>query len=326
MPVYNSDPFLAEAIESLLNQSFREFELIILDDCSTDSSMEVAASYKDARIRIELSSSKQGQANLLNKGIQLARYEFIAIAHSDDINMPQRLEHQINFLQNNPSTGVVGTFMRSFGEGLQETLMPLPQSPAEVAGGLLFYCSIAHPSVMLRRSLLQETSNWYKQEFVPCEDYELWTRLVPHTQLCNIAYFDVHYRMHANQISQRRKELTVSLDKQVQENYFQQEFPFLQKEDKQLFDKMFYLDAATRIDRKFIYRISEIQKALIHSQQKDHFWTVWIMERMKKLLMNSSNYSFGAGLYALIKNAGSRRLMTTRQKLTVLYRSFFKFS
>jgi len=114
MPVYNTEKFVAEAIESILAQTFTDFEIIIIDDCSTDKSWQIIQDFseKDQRIVTIQNSENQGLARSLNKGLKIAKGQFIARMDADDISMPQRFEIQLDFLKNHPDVGVVGSTVK----------------------------------------------------------------------------------------------------------------------------------------------------------------------------------------------------------------------
>ena len=192
IPVYNTEKYVGEAIESILAQTFTDFELIIVDDGSSDGSPEIIREYEghDARIRVIRFARNAGEWKARSAGLAAARGEFIAWQDSDDISLPERLEKQARFLQANPDTGAVGVYARVVTEDLQPTYDREP--PAGHAEIILnhyvgvFTAAFVHASMMLRRNLLLEAGD-YDESLRYGADCDLLTRLLGRTRFANIA-------------------------------------------------------------------------------------------------------------------------------------------
>jgi len=188
MPAYNGEPYLIEAIESILNQTLTDFELVIIDDGSTDATWSILQEYaaQDRRIVLERNANNLGLIKTLNKGLSLVRGNFIARMDADDISLPERLEAQLNFLEQYPKVGLVGTAyyrMNSRGE------YKLRQPPLDYTGlrwQLLFGTPMCHAATMFRRQLYDIGELTYK-DFPHIEDYDLYARLFRCTQAANLA-------------------------------------------------------------------------------------------------------------------------------------------
>lgn len=180
MAVYNGERFLAEAVDSILNQTFRDFEFIIIDDGSTDSTPAMLAEYaaRDPRIRI-LSQENRGLIASLNRGCREARGELIARMDADDISLPSRFEKQVAYLDAHPEVGVVSCWMGRIDEEGGDLGMgwEVPTRPGEIGWGLLFGSCVVHAAAMIRRGLMNEADG-YRPEALHVEDYDLWLRLV----------------------------------------------------------------------------------------------------------------------------------------------------
>ena len=200
MPVYNGCLYLHEAISSVLDQSFTDFELLVVDDGSTDDSVRVIQSFQDSRIRLLHNEKNYGLITTLNIGIENSQGCYIARMDSDDISLPDRLDRQVSFMENNPQISVCGSWVRTIGERPGEVWNYM-QNSDEIKCGLLFQNQLAHPSVIMRRSILENTSLRYDAVFKHVEDYQLWVALAKDTLLSNIPEVLVEYRIHANQVS-----------------------------------------------------------------------------------------------------------------------------
>ena len=202
MPVYNSEKFILESVTSVLNQTFIDFELIIIDDCSTDATLSKIKSISDPRILLIEKTKNSGYTDSLNHGISIAKGTFIARMDGDDICMPERFEKQVDFLNSNPEVILCGTFIQFIGS---DKILQHPVSHDDIKIKLCFGTSFCHPSIMTRKEVLLE--NNYDKNFEPAEDYELWARLVFKGKLANIDAVLLQYREHSNQISIKNASL-----------------------------------------------------------------------------------------------------------------------
>ena len=201
MPVYNGKKYLEEVIKSILNQTFRDFEFLIIDDGSTDNSVEIMGLFNDARIRIERNKTNLGLIKTLNKGFGLSKGKYIARMDCDDISLPKRLSVQVNFMEKHPEIGVCGSWIKVIG--LKKFINKYFQKHEELKANLLFSTSFAHPSVIIRKELIDKYNLEYDEQYKHAEDYELWSRMVGHTNMANINKVLFHYRMHPTSISKK---------------------------------------------------------------------------------------------------------------------------
>lgn len=206
MPVFNADKYLAEAIESILNQTFVDFEFIILNDKSTDSSLKIIREYekKDSRILVIDKELNVGPALLRNQGIDIAKGEFIVLMDADDVSMPTRFEKQLDVFENNSEIGVCGTWFTLFGSQIKSTLIKHAEFHEELKVKFLVDSCIGNPTVMIRKMALNNER--FSPFFVPIEDYELWSRLVHKTKFYNIQESLLNYRWHNSNISQTKRK------------------------------------------------------------------------------------------------------------------------
>lgn len=187
LPVYNGAPYLTEAIDSVLSQTFRNFELIIIDDGSSDDSAAVISSYKDRRIRF-IQQDNQGLSATLNILISLAKGTYIARQDQDDISMPDRFSKQVAFLEAHPDCGMVGTWA-SIWEGTNPTdrVHQHPPDSLQLKFELLFDNPFVHSSMMIRKTAFEEVGGYSIDENrQPPEDYELWSRIARKFRVANI--------------------------------------------------------------------------------------------------------------------------------------------
>lgn len=199
MPVYNGEKYLREAIDSILNQTFKDFELLLINDASTDNSEEIINSYNDSRIIYIKNEQNLGLIKTLNKGLDLAKGEFIARMDADDISSPERFAKQIALFESNPEIGVCGTWFTLFRENHEDKIIKHPEHNDSIKIGLLTSCFIGHPTVMMRKKAIENYR--YDVNYQAAEDFELWTRLVRVIKFYNIQESLLKYRFHASNMS-----------------------------------------------------------------------------------------------------------------------------
>lgn len=199
MPVYNGENYLRNAIESILGQKFTDLELLIINDGSTDTSVAIIQSFRDSRIRLVHNVTNEGLVASLNRGLTLARGEYIARMDQDDISMPVRLTKQVRFMDNNPHIGVCGSWVRYISKA-NHNVWKLPERSEEIRCYLFNAVGVAHPSIILRRQLFIELGLFYNPDFQYIEDYELWGRAIQHMEFANIQEVLLNYRISPGQI------------------------------------------------------------------------------------------------------------------------------
>ena len=202
MPVYNTAKYLNEAIDSILEQTFKDFEFIIIDDCSTDGSKDIIKSYNDERIILLENETNLGIVYSLNYAISLANGKYIARMDSDDISEINRLEKQVSFMENNEDIILCGTWFKGIGN---DKLYVYPESHDEIIVKMLSYCAIGHPTVFIRNSILKHYNLKYDILMEYAEDYDLWSRLSTIGKLANLPEVLLQYRIHDNQVSKQKK-------------------------------------------------------------------------------------------------------------------------
>ena len=202
LPVYNAAMHLKEAIDSILTQTYTNFEFLILNDGSTDNSAAIIDSYTDKRIRKINNPTNQGLIFTLNKGMAESQGKYIARMDADDISLPERFEKQVDFLEKHGEVGICSCDYFQFNDN-KKWLSKSFSNHDEVLTHLLFNCSIAHPTLMLRKSVLQKQSLLYDSNYPHAEDYELWSRLVFKCSISSVNENLFMYRVHSNQITSK---------------------------------------------------------------------------------------------------------------------------
>lgn len=218
LPVYNGEEHLAVAVDSVLAQSFLDFELIIIDDGSTDGSLRILQEYqkRDKRIRL-VSRENRDLATTLNDSIDIARGEWVARMDQDDIALPQRLERQLQWLDKT-GADVAGSWVKCFGSWDQR-ITRVYQTDQAIKMDMLFKSPFVHPSVMMRTALIKQLR--YDKSAEKAEDYDLWTRAAQSGWvMSNVPEVLLLYRKHASQISTKSSIRQQGVCEEVQKRYW----------------------------------------------------------------------------------------------------------
>ncbi len=202
LTVYNGEAFLAETIKSILDQTYKDFKFLILDNASTDSSREVVKSFDDPRIQLIALPENIGQVAALNKGMDAIDTPLTARIDADDVCLPRRFQRQVEYMDSHPETGVCGTYAVAF-EGNKESRWQWPCDSEEIKVQLLFECCIGHPTVVMRTDMFNKYELRYDDTLGHSEDWDLWQRASKHFKTANIPEYLLRYRLHEKNESKR---------------------------------------------------------------------------------------------------------------------------
>jgi glycosyltransferase involved in cell wall biosynthesis len=213
MPVYNVASFIKEAIESVLNQSYSDFELLIIDDASTDDTINQIKTFSDSRIKLIKKPKNLGLIDSLNLGVKLAKGQYIARMDGDDISTPDRFQKQLEVLINNTEIKACGCWLQRFGN--HGKIIKHKEFHEEIVAELLMQCSMSLGSVMFEKNALESYSFDENKKHV--EDYDFWSRISWICKLYNIQEVLYHYRSHDTQVTklyydiQRKGDIDIKL-------------------------------------------------------------------------------------------------------------------
>lgn len=200
MTVYNGEKYLNEAIDGILNQTFRDFEFLIVNDGSTDGSRDIIKSYKDPRINLVDNERNIGLTASLNRGLRLAGGEYIARQDADDISLPERLENQVSILERNREIALLGSWYLEIDEnGIPLREYKLPCEPLQISWDSIFYCSFS--TVVFRRESILKNVGFYDESFRYAQDWELYSKIARTHTVVNIGEYLVKYRLHSRSMT-----------------------------------------------------------------------------------------------------------------------------
>ncbi|MVO10077.1 glycosyltransferase [Flavobacterium sp. TP390] len=201
MPIYNAENFLEETIDSILNQTYTNWELLAINDNSNDGSLAILETYqkRDARIKVFSFDQNQKPAIVRNFGISKATGDFIGFIDADDICFHDRLEVQVNFFKTNSNVDLCGGFWLRFGKNVDYEQAYIKETNEELKLAFIYENYIGNSTVLARKKVFSTAV--FNPDFVPMEDYELWTRIIMKHKLYNIQKPLIKYRLHDNNIS-----------------------------------------------------------------------------------------------------------------------------
>ncbi len=222
MPLYNAEKFVAESIESILGQTFQDFELIIINDCSTDNSWEVACSYakQDSRIHLLQNETNQGAADTRNRGLDIAQGDFITFMDADDLIAAERFERLLAYFNQHPEVDLCGTYYAIFHNNKASAqLVRTPISHEQIVVGMLFGCPFA-PTVMMRSEAFRCSGVRFQKSMA--EDFLFWVELSGHMRMANLPECLSFYRRWDGQISTRAEDAQTASAQEILRNYLHQ--------------------------------------------------------------------------------------------------------
>jgi glycosyltransferase involved in cell wall biosynthesis len=207
MTVYNGEKFLYEAIESILNQTYKEFELLIIDDGSKDGSVEIVKSFTDSRIKLLVNEINRGQSYSRNWGIRESKGSYIAIMDADDVMYPNRLERQMSYLKQTNASICFSWADIIEENGKRVKLKSQISDPLLISAKLIFECPLVHPTAMWVKSKFIEKNLWYDEEYTYAQDMELWNRVKRYFKIFVIDETLIKFRFaNRNSISFQKTE------------------------------------------------------------------------------------------------------------------------
>lgn len=256
MPVYNGEKYLNEAIDSILNQTFTDFEFLIINDGSIDNSEEIILSYKDPRIVYIKNEQNIKLISTLNKGLELSKGKYIVRIDADDIAIDNRLQEQVKFMDANPNISVCGSNVIMMLPDGNDINVNYPQNDDDIRLRMLQDSPFAHPAVIIRKSVLITESLKYNHNYLHIEDYQLWFKLSLNNTLHNLNITLLKYRVHNSQISHVHRADQLELNSKLLSEIFSIIIPNSNNNDHKLLQHFFAYTLHKKWEGKSILRIS----------------------------------------------------------------------
>lgn len=219
MPIFNPGQYLGEAIESILTQTFRDFDLLIINDGSTDRSADIVKKYADKRIKFVNNRKHRGLVSVLNQGLSLIHSEYLVRMDGDDISLPSRIKKQVNFMDTHPEIDICGTWFEVFWSATKRRIFTRPSDPKACKAMLLFLDPVCHATTIMRMVKLKKYHLKFDPSFKHLEDYEFFNRVSQQLNFSNISEVLYLYRYHDKRTGKLYKREQNNQMKRVQEIY-----------------------------------------------------------------------------------------------------------
>jgi len=335
MPVYNGEPYLRESITSILGQSYINFEFLIIDDGSTDDSLDIIRSFGDKRIRVITNEANIGIVESLNKGISSSIGKYIVRMDCDDVSLPTRIGKLVSYMESNPNIGVCGSWIKLIGADKKD-IWRYPSGTSATHARMLFEDSLAHPSVIIRKQLLIDNSLHYSSDYPHAEDYGLWTEIIRYSQLNNIQEVLLLYRVHDRSIGRtynkvqnksankirvgQLKELGIELDKyNVELHHSISSYKFLPTRfyvinAKHWLEQLFYANNNSHFYPDYAFRIELAQRWWLICRNAISLGPWIVITFLMSPLSKYADMSFLQKIIFLIKSILKWKNILTSQK------------
>ena len=288
MSVYNGDPYLHEAIESIINQTFTDFEFIIINDGSTDKTSRIIKEYlqKDSRI-VLIEQENMGLTKSLNKGIYYSKGKYIARQDVDDISLPNRLSKQIDFLENNNNIVMVGSYSYLFEENKKiiHSNNSIATNSIDLKKKLPHENQFNHGSVLFHKRTIKNIGG-YREQFKYCQDYDLWLRVIHNYDVSNMTSYLYKQRLNLQSISFQKFEQQNQFKRLAQKYYYQRirnDFDDLDKGDLEEIQNVINIqyDNNVIIKANYYFQIGVIMLAMNRKKKARHNFILSIKMRLK---------------------------------------------
>jgi glycosyltransferase involved in cell wall biosynthesis len=298
LPVYNAEKYIEEAINSILEQTYQNFELIIINDGSNDASLNVINRYKNNNKVKIVTQENMGLIFTLNKGIDLAKGQYIARMDADDIAHPERFEKQLSLFGSNPNLGVCSASTENFGAETDITIRSADNDTLKAT--LLFWPPFAHPAAMIKRSVLIDNNIYYREEFKHCEDFDLWSQLALYCQFSNVTDVMLKYRVHPDQVTNSFSDVVLNSHFRICQRNLLEKGIELEKRD-------FLAFLGKEKHPEGFRRLIFIYKQIIKANEKEGFYSnEALMAVISKNLSSQSVDFYGlSGFFMIWKAFGS---------------------
>jgi len=281
MSVYNSEEWINYSVKSILNQTYKNIELIVIDDCSTDNTKTILESYNDSRIKLVLNNKNMGLTNNLNHALFLCKGKYVARMDADDIAYENRIEKQVYFLETHEEIDVLGTQIKVFGKS--NSKIKYPSKHLDIVAAMCFYNPIAHPSVIMRFDT-RKNLFLYDISIKKAQDYDLWCKLSNKIKFANLKKTLLKYRVHSSQISSNNQS-------EQNEYSFKIRMKYLTNHGLSTDNvmKLFNIESNNQIDLTILYEYTLILSQLQNFEKKSLIKQI-TAQKLKLIISSNNSY------------------------------------
>lgn len=315
MPVYNGAGYLREAMDSIFAQTYTDFEFLVVNDGSTDSSAAILESYSDPRLRVIHKQQNQGLIATLNEGLDACSGEYIVRMDADDISLPDRIERQVAFLDERPEVGLCGSWFEDFGPGIPGRIIRYSTSDTEIRIRHLYQTHIAHPTAILRKSLLEKFNLRFDPLYVHGEDYHFWVCMSRHCKMSNLPEVLVRKRDHPANVSNRYAEIQRNTCNRVKRLQFAEMGVEIDAEEAEMYSR--FANTEWNFREEEMPDLVNLLHRIESANQKSRFidpiaFTSYLAAKWFHLCLN--NAGWGRQRMSIFKSLSFRKVYPARMK------------
>ena len=305
MPVYNGEKFLREAIDSILNQTFKDFEFLIINDASTDTTEDIILSYTDPRIKYIKNETNIKVTATLNRGLKLIKTKYIARMDADDISLPHRIATQVALMENREDITLCGSGRLTFKsdmEGTEEEVKTICDEKQLLIHSL-FNTSISHPSIMMRTSVLQKYKIIYNEDYIYAQDKAMWLELSQYGTIYNIKEPLIKYRLHSDQVTNKHEAISRQNSVKITQNALRK--LGVKIDDNELFALMLLCYPQSCIKLKNFFTADRIAHRILRILKLNHnfdfkYLKSYLVNRLTRIVVYSSSTGYPILFFILL--------------------------
>lgn len=279
LPVFNAQDFLIDAVQSVLDQTFSDFELLLIEDGSTDNSLKILKQIKDDRVRLIEHKENQGLVSTLNEGIRESKGEYIIRMDADDVCKLNRFELQVEFMDARPDVGISGSWLEIMGHNGEKIWRSLTDSD-EIKAHLIFMPNLFHPTVIIRRKLLIDNNLYYREGNLLNEDYDLWIRMIQYCEFGNIPKPLLQYRQHEINMETKRKATQTYYANIIRVELFKNIGIVPSSDEIHLHTKVVYRQLVNKEQRNFLGLLERWFEKILNANKKTGIFNTSALQRV----------------------------------------------
>ena len=323
MPVFNGEKYLREAIESILQQTFTNFELLIINDGSTDKSEEIILSYDDKRIKYLKNEKNLRLIATLNKGFELATGKYVVRADADDINYLNRLQLQYDFMEQHPEVGLLGTGFETFGNDIETKVTQYAPDHNTICLKHLYQIHLSHGTSIFRMSVIKQHALLFDPAYEHAEDYELWTRISKVCKLANLQQMLYRVRQHNSKVSELYAQVQQQNSLRIKQNLFSALGATLSEKEIELYEKIAQHEYVN--NKGFVEAAKNLLEKLVAANAQTTFFEKTFFEKSVGYFWFNVAYNCKQSLQQYFNSPLSNyRNLSIAEKLKFIIKSGFK--
>lgn len=297
LPAYNAEKFIRGAVESILAQSYGNFELLIINDGSTDNTVSIVESIKDPRIRLVHNERNMGLIATLNRGLDRIETPYMARMDADDLSHPRRLQKQLDFMEKNPDIGISSCWFETIG-GNEKQVSRYGEEDKAIRFNTLYQNHLCHAAAIFRMDVMNRHQLRFDPKYQHAEDYELWSRALRHTRLANIPEVLYTVRSHGGSVSKQHRQIQLQNSVKVKINLFSSMGVEADASDAGLFTRLCYQDYPREVER--IIQAEGILNRMIRGNAETNYLpAAYLSHRLGRLWFNLCYHNAHMGRQAI---------------------------